>query len=221
MPASVTKLSKHAFSYCSSLTTLEGMSDKVKVIGEDCFSSCTSLENLQGLPKKSLREVKMGAFSGCSRLTTVKGFPEGLTSIAPNTFDGCTGLTSLRGLPRSVADVGFRCFEGWTTIGDRAFANCTGLVSIGPGFSPDCDVHYYAFYNCPSLLAAAEAKGFETVITWGKHHWLVVNRRMIVLVGVRKVRTAPLPNHSPLLERIACLPDDLVREVVEFVGAYE
>ena len=93
------------------------------------------------------------------------------------------------------------------------------LTSIGPGFSPDCDVHPDAFINCPALLAAAQAKGFSSAIEWGKHHWLVVNRRFAVLSAVRQVRRDDDGKGSALLKRIALLCDDSVREVVEFVGA--
>ena len=86
-----------------------------------------------------------------------------------------TGLTSLDGLPSTV-----------TSIGEFAFAHCAVLTSIGPRFSPDCNVHPDAFYNCPALLASAQTKGFSTAIKGGKHHWLAVNRsncRFSVLVA--------------------------------------
>jgi hypothetical protein len=124
-----------------------------------------------------------------------------------------TGLTSLDCLPSTV-----------TAIGEFAFAHCAVLTSIGPGFSPDCDVHPLAFQGCPALLAAAQAKGFPDIIAWGKHRWLAVNRsncRFSVLSAVRQVHRDEDGGGSPLLKRIALLCDDLVREVVEFVGACE
>ena len=76
-----------------------------------------------------------------------------------------------------------------------------------------------AFEGCPALLAAAQAKGFA--IDWGKDHWLVVNRRSSVLSAVRQVRRDDHGEGSPLLNRIALLCDDLVREIVGFFGACE
>ena len=111
-------------------------------------------------------------------------------------------------------------------IGEFAFAHCAVLTSIGPGFSPDCDVDPNAFYGCPALIAAAQTKGFSTAIESGKHRWkhrwLAVNRsncRLSVLSTVHQVRRDEDGEGSPLLKRIALLCDDLVREVVEFVGA--
>ena len=88
-----------------------------------------------------------------------------------------TGLTSLECLPHTMI-----------AIGIYAFNNCAVLTSIGPGFSPDCDVRPDAVYNYPALLAAAQTKGFSTAIEWGKHHWLAFNRvncRLFVLFSVR------------------------------------
>ena len=114
-----------------------------------------------------------------------------------------------------------------TAIGEFAFAHCAVLTSIGPGFSLDCDVDpnaFYGFYGCPALIAAAQTKGFSTAIESGKHRWLAVNRsncRLSVLSAVHQVRRDEDGEGSPLLKRIALLGDDLVREVVEFVGECE
>ena len=124
-----------------------------------------------------------------------------------------TGLNSLDCLPSTV-----------TSIGRYTFYNCAALTSIGPGFSPDCNVSPNAFEDCPALLTAAQAKGFSTAIEWGKHHWLVVNCRncrFYVLSAVHQVRRDDFGEGSPLLQKIALLCDDLVREIVEFVGACE
>jgi len=182
----------------------------VTTIRDDAFCICLNLASLGGM-REGVTAIERWAFWACSRLTSLQGLPKSLTTIGKYAL-ARTGLTSLDGLPSTV-----------TAIGDCAFAYCASLASIGPGFSPDCEVHPSAFASCDALLAAAQAKGFETAIEWGKHHWLVVSRRVAVVGSVRQIRLRPLL-HAPseLLERIALLCDDLLREVVEnFVGAGE
>jgi len=62
---------------------------------------------------------------------------ESLTTIGANAFNEAHALTSLDGLPSKVTSIEDRAFS--------AFSCCDKLVSIGPGFSPDCDVHPEAF----------------------------------------------------------------------------
>ena len=180
----------------------------VTTIREGAFIGCPKLASM-GVIGGGVTVIDSRAFCHCSRITSLKGLAEGLRTIGICAF-ACTGLTSLDWLPSTV-----------TSIGQLAFYSCAALTSIGPGLSPDCDVHSDAFYDCPALLAASEAKGFATIIEWGKHHWLVGSRRFDVLSSVRQVRRSLPPAPSSFLERIAFLCDDLVREVVEFVGACE
>ena len=180
----------------------------VTTIGEHAFDACLKLASL-GVMREGVRAIEWFAFANCRRLTTLQGLPEGLMTIGYGAFRS-TGLTSLDWLPSTV-----------TSIDNYSFYNCETLTSIGPGFSPDCDVRPRAFCGCPALLAAAQAKGFGLPIEWGKHHWLVVNRRFAALSAVRQVRRDENVEGSPLLQKIALLCDDLVREVVEFVGACE
>ena len=180
----------------------------VTAIDDDAFIGCRKLASL-GVMREGVTAIDWQAFFHCTLLTSLQGLPKSLTTIGQGAFDS-TGLTSLDGLPSTV-----------TSIGDGAFAGCAALTSIGPGFSPDCDVHPSAFLYCPALLAAAEAKGFSSAIEWGKHHWLAVNRRFPILSAVRQVRRDDLGEGSPLLQKIALLCDDLVGEVVEFIGARE
>jgi len=180
----------------------------VTAVREFAFSGCRKLASL-GVMREGVTGIEKFAFNSCPLLTSLQGLPESLTTIRDCAFRS-TGLTSLDCLPSTV-----------TTIGDCAFAHCAALTSIGPGFSPDCYVHPLAFSNCPALLAAAQAKGFASAIEWGKHHWLVVNCRFSVLSSVHQVRRDDFGEGSPLLKKVALLCDDLVREVVEFVGACE
>jgi len=189
--AGVTWIGDSHFQDCYILESLEGMREGVTVIGDYAFSSCGSLTSLEGLPDDSLTTIGDYAFS-------------------------YSGLTSLDCLPYTV-----------TSIGNGAFRACENLTSIGLGFSLDCNVHPTAFRDCPALLAAAQSNGFDTVIAWGKHyylfaddHWLAVNCRFPILCAVQQVRRDGLEEGSQLLARIALLCDDLVREVVEFVGGH-
>ena len=181
---------------------------EVTTIGEFAYSGCPKLASL-GVMREGVTAIERFAFARCLLLTSLRGLPKSLTTIGDYAFQS-TGLTSLDGLPSTA-----------TSIGDCAFLNCAGLTSTGPGFSPDCDVNPDAFYHGPALLAAAQANGFSTAIEWGKHHWLVVGCRFATLSAVRQVRRDDNGEGSPLLARIALLCDDLVREVVEFVGVCE
>jgi len=180
----------------------------VTTIGENHYKRCSKLESLEGM-REGVTAIEMGAFQACPRLTKLQGLPKSLTTIGHYAFAD-TGLTSLDGLPSMV-----------TAIGNSAFAYSAALASIGPGFSPDCVVHPDAFLHSPALLAAARAKGFRSAVEWGKHHWLVVNRRFAVLSAVRQVRRDDSGEGSPLLAMISLLSDELVREVVEFVGTLQ
>jgi len=162
----------------------------VTTIFNSAFYHCPKLASL-GVMREGVRVIGSSAFALCLLLTSLQGLPKSLTTICDNAFYS-TGLTTLDGLPSTV-----------TAIGYEAFAYCEALASIGPGFSPDCDVHPDAFEGCSALLAAAQAKGFATAIEWGKHHWLEV-RRSTALAAVRRARPA--------------LPDVLVRVVMDFAG---
>ena len=183
------------------------VAEGVTRIGRIHFSQCSNLASLEGM-REGVRVIHDCAFYSCLRLTSLRGLPKySLTKIGYGAFAD-SGLESLGGLPSTV-----------TTIEQYCFASCFRLASIGPGFSPNCDVHLLAFDDCAALLAAAEVKGFSSIVAWGKHHWLVVNRRFAALAAVCQVRRGYHGEPSQLLARIALLCDDLVREVVEFVGA--
>ena len=137
------------------------------MIGRGAFYDCPKLASL-GLMREGVTVIEKFAFFLCPLLTSLQGLPKSLTTIGPGAFES-TGLTSLDGLPPAV-----------TAIGMHAFSQCDKLTSIGPGFSPECDVHPKAFARCPALLTAAQAKGFSTAIEWGKHHWLAVNNLLLL-----------------------------------------
>jgi len=93
------------------------------------------------------------------------------------------------------------------------------------------DVQQAAAARRVDLLKAARREGFGTIEQWDKVVYLsrhaAVPRRvavlLAVLLAVRQFRHAPSPllpylPVSPLLGSIAGLPDDVVREVLGFVG---
>ena len=186
-------------------------------ISEYAYHRCRNLASLGGM-REGVTNIERYAFANCRLLTTLRGLPESLEAVHRGAFES-TRLSSLDGLPPAVTHIGY-----------RAFGCCFYLTSIGPGFSPGCDVHRKAFYNCPALETAARAKGFGDpchrcpIIEWGRRHWLAVNCRFPVLCAVSRARRdgfgegSPLEG-SPLLKNIAFLCGDLVREVLEFVGA--
>jgi len=249
MGKNVTELGERAFAGCWGLTSLRGMSERVTKIDDEAFCSCTSLTSLEGLPDNltvigGSSHLTDGVFRACDGLTSLQGLSKNITVLGHCCFMDCSGITSLQG-SEHVTVIGSSAFvacEGLTTLqglsrnvtaisdsdssplSSGAFQSCMSLVSIGPGFSPSCFVHPDTFYNCPALLAEAEAKGFTSVIEWGRHHWLAVpRRRFAVLTAVSQVRRGPPSGNfpSPLLSLLAGAPDDMVRVIVGFMGEGE
>ena len=118
IPSSVTYIGQHAFSYCSSLTTVNynatnsthggggsasafyscsnlttiNIGDNVEVIPYSIFCDCSGVSSIT-LPS-SLREIGQSAFYGCTGLTSIT-IPENLASIDAGVFYGCTSLTTV------------------------------------------------------------------------------------------------------------------------------
>ncbi|MBO4614707.1 MAG: leucine-rich repeat domain-containing protein [Bacteroidales bacterium] len=118
IPSSVTYIGQHAFSYCSSLTTVNynatnsthdsggsasafyscsnlttiNIGDNVEVIPYSVFCDCSGVTSIT-LPS-SLREIGQFAFYGCTGLTSIT-IPENLASIDAGVFYGCTSLTTV------------------------------------------------------------------------------------------------------------------------------
>jgi len=223
IPESVTAIARQAFLDCSGLTSLEGLPCNLSAINFDrvqgVFGRCHGLTSLQGLPK-NITALGVGCFSTCAGITSLQG-GESVTMIGGGAFLACDALTTLQGLSRNVTAIGDPDAPAYYP---GAFLRCTSLVSIGPGLSPSCFVHPRTFDHCDALLAAAEAKGFTSVIEWGRHQWLAVpRRRFTVLTAVRQVRRSPPSANfsSPLLSLLVDAPDDMVRVIVGFMGEGE
>ena len=142
---SVTSIAKYAFSYCTSLTSIE-IPSSVTSIDSHTFSGCTSLTSIE-IPS-SLTSIGEYAFDGCRSLTSIV-IPSSVTSIGEYAFSGCTSLTSIE-IPSSV-----------TSIGGRAFAHCTSLASIEIPSSVT-SIGEYAFAACTSLTIYCEAESWPS-----------------------------------------------------------
>ena len=105
-PDNVTSVGMYAFSYCSSLTSIE-IPNCVKNIGYEAFYNCTSLTSIT-IPD-SVTSIGWRAFGGCTNLTSVT-IPNSVTSINGSAFSGCTNLTSVT-IPNSVTSIVVYAFD--------------------------------------------------------------------------------------------------------------
>ena len=142
----VTSIGEWAFSWCSSLTSVE-IPNSVTSIGNSAFEVCYSLTAIE-IPN-SVTSIGSSAFSGCSSLTSVE-IPNSVTSIGSSAFYGCSGLTAIE-IPNSV-----------TSIGDEAFYGCSKLTAIQIP-SSITSIGYSAFEDCSNLNQLVIGNGQETL----------------------------------------------------------
>ena len=114
IPDGVTRIGEHAFSDCTSLTSIT-IPDGVTTIGDYAFSDCPELTSIT-LPD-DVTYIGREAFSYCFSLTYIN-IPTGVTTIGDSAFFGCSSMTSII-IPDSV-----------TTIGYSAFIACTSLTDV-------------------------------------------------------------------------------------------
>ena len=157
IPNSVTSIGDSAFSWCSSLTSIE-IPNSVTSIGDFAFRGCSSLTSIE-IPN-SVTSIGQSAFSGCTSLTSIE-IPNSVTSIGVYAFEGCTSLNSIE-IPNSVTSIGDSAFQSCdsltsieipnsvTSIGDSVFWGCSSLTSIE---IPDSvtSIGDGAFYDCSRL----------------------------------------------------------------------
>ena len=133
IPASVTTIPDEFFSGCSSLTSVDGLSN-VTTIGAYAFSQCSSLAFIN---LSNVQSIGNYAFEYCSSLTSID--LSNVQSIGNWAFVFCSEL-QLDDLS-NVTSVGEWAFSGCrsfssidlsnaTTIGNSAFSNCDQLQSI-------------------------------------------------------------------------------------------
>ena len=180
IPEGVTEIGYDAFSYCTSLTSIE-IPNSVTVIGESAFSGCTSLISIK-IPD-SVYRIECYAFAHCTKLDAILvdsnnadycskdgvlyskdmsfliavprskisiEIPEGVTEIGMCAFEECIHLTSIE-IPNSV-----------TRIFDHAFQDCTNLTSIK---IPDglTVIEGSTFSGCKSLKSIVIPKGVTEI----------------------------------------------------------
>ena len=138
IPNSVTSIGRHAFFYCSTLTSIT-IPNSVTSIGSSAFEDCSALTTIT-IPN-SVTSIGDYVFWGCSSLTSIT-LPNSVTSIGGGAFYDCSSLTSIT-LPNSV-----------TSIGEWAFYKCSSLTSITLPNSVT-SIGEWAFYECSSLNSIA------------------------------------------------------------------
>ena len=142
IPNSVTTISNSAFMHCSALTDIE-LSDSITKISDSSFMWCYSLKKVT-IPN-SVISIGEFAFSDCDALEAIK-IPNSVTTIGNSAFSNCNVLASVE-IPNSVTD-----------IGEHAFSNCTALTKVIIPNSVN-NMGGYAFSCCWSLTIYAEAQG--------------------------------------------------------------
>ena len=119
IPNSVTSIGNSAFYYCTNLTSVE-IPNGVTSIGAWAFSCAWSLTSVV-IPNRVTR-IERYSFYSCLSLTSVV-IPNSVTSIREGAFKACPSLTSVE-IPSSV-----------THIGDAAFSDCSSLTTATVGCS--------------------------------------------------------------------------------------
>jgi hypothetical protein len=111
IPDNVTKISEHAYAWCTRLHTLIFNTTKCTEIGENAFQFCANLTSVK-IPA-CVRSIRSGAFSACSKLSTLE-FEEGIQSIEKQAFIG-TNIQEVV-LPRSLIMLGMSVFPPTCTM---------------------------------------------------------------------------------------------------------
>ena len=155
----VTSIAASAFSYCSTLTSVE-IQKGVTSIGEKAFESCHKLKKI--VIPTGVTEIGSFAFSYCSVLESVD-IPDGVRTIGASAFFHCVALTNIT-IPASVRSIANSAFygcqsltnalilNGVTNIGGDAFGSCNNLTSIVIPSSVKT-IGSFAFSDCSSLTS--------------------------------------------------------------------
>ena len=145
LPSTIKTIIKNAFSGCSSLKSVDGLSSCTS-IGSSAFYNCSSLQSVGDL--SACTSIGNAAFYGCDKLTSIN--LQACTSIGSSAFYNCSSL-------QTVGDL-----SSCTSIGSSAFNSCYALKSIGD--LPECvEIGYRVFYNCSSLKSIGNLPKCEVI----------------------------------------------------------
>ena len=162
----VTRIGKHAFYECHSLTDVT-IPKTVTSIGDEAFED-SGLRSVT-IPN-SVTSIGEGAFSHCHGLASVT-IGNGVASIGNSAFGFCGALRSVA-IPNSVTNIGSCAFlecrwlkcvtitNGVESIGENAFDGCGSLTCVT---IPDSvtSIGDEAFANCGSLKSVQLPQRFE------------------------------------------------------------
>ncbi len=156
----VTNIAEHAFSDCSSLTSIT-IPNSVTSIGKGAFYGCTSLKSITlpfvGDSEGSLDNRHFGYIFGASVDYENREYvPSSLTSViitdgnSIGGFEYCSSITSIS-IPDSVTSITRNAFYGCVSLTNITIPN--SVASIG----------YQAFYNCVSLTSIAIPRSVTSI----------------------------------------------------------
>ena len=169
----LTSIGDHAFSCCSSLTSIT-IPNTVTSIGDFAFSGCTSLTSIE-IPN-SVTSIGINPFLGCSGL-------EQITVASDNAYydsrENCNAIirTSINSLVSGCKNTVIP--NTVISICDWAFADCHYLTSVTLGNSM-ISIDSYAFYNCNDLTLIISLA--ETPPTLGNDAFDYVNKTIPVYI---------------------------------------
>ena len=169
IPKTVKSIGYRAFSYCTSLKTVNFVGDGLKSIANAAFYGTSSL-NVPSFPQ-TLKIIGADAFSN-SNLSGSVTIPDNVTSIGVGAFY-YTNMISLT-IGNAVKSIGTSAFASCAnlnsvivgsavaTIGSSAFSSCTNLTSVTLGNSV-ATIGSSAFSSCTSLPSITLPKSVKSV----------------------------------------------------------
>ena len=169
LPPSICIIRNKAFSTCSQLERIDGLSDNLKEIERYAFFMCENLRHIS-LPK-AMEKIGEKAFagSGLEEFT----FPMGMEVMPKSLLKECNNLIKLNiseGVKVIDESVAFWCKNlkqirfpsTLTTIKDMAFAYCESIVSIG-SLGGVKTIGGRAFYGCNHLRYVCLPEGLQSI----------------------------------------------------------
>jgi hypothetical protein len=185
--SAVTTIGQYAFA-TTRIITLQGV-EGARKLGNFAFYDCEDLRTIEGL---ACEEMGKWCFAWCTLLKSMKGWPASMTVIPTGCFERCTDMTTV---DCDLSHV--------TSIGMNAFAFCTSLLP--PSLSE-------AGADPAAVLAYLKRKSFleRAPLRYAIYASVLVARKQ------EGKRVAERRRADPLAARMALLPKEMAREIVEF-----